>query len=86
MLTEVMVELWMLIWNMHGYVLNWDAWLSLSDAAILFIYLGIALNRVYGRARWLNWIRAGALTYSLLYILWLYRFVLFFTTMAVLKI
>ena len=52
---------------------------ALSDATLILLYFIVALGKVYGGKLWANILRASFLTYSLLYILWLYRFILFFT-------
>ncbi len=66
--------------NSHDYMINWDAWITLSDAALILLYLIPALKKSYGGKLWANTIRAVFLTYSLLYVLFLYRSILFFTT------
>jgi hypothetical protein len=67
----------------NAYDVNWDEWITLSDAVLILLYFILALGKVYGGKLWANIIRASFLTYSLLYMLWLYRFILFFTAIAV---
>lgn len=65
--------------QINAYDINWDTWITLSDATLILLYFIVALGKVYGGKLWANILRASFLTYSLLYILWLYRFILFFT-------
>jgi Protein of unknown function (DUF3667) len=66
--------------QINAYEINWDELITLSDGTLILLYFIFALGKVYGGKLWANIIRASFLTYSLLYILWLYRFILFFTT------
>ncbi len=65
--------------DINAFQVNWDVIITLSDGTIILFYLISALKKAYGGEWWANTIRAGLLTYSLIYILFLYRFVLFFT-------
>jgi hypothetical protein len=66
--------------QINEYLIDWDTLITVSDGLLIFWYLLSALKKVYIGKLWSNAIRAGMLTYSLLYILWLYRFILFFTS------
>jgi Protein of unknown function (DUF3667) len=67
-------------YNIHDYILDWDSWLTYSDGGLIIFYLILALKKVYGGNVWANAIRAIFLSYGVLYVLFLYRFILFFTT------
>jgi hypothetical protein len=69
----------------NAYDINWDELITLSDGTLIFLYFIFAISKVYGGKLWANIIRTSLLTYSLLYILWLYRFILFFTTIYTMR-
>jgi fumarate reductase subunit C len=59
---------------------DWDSILSFFPGIVVLVYLFIALKRVFGGSWWATGIKSFALTYAVLYIIFLYRFILFFTT------
>ncbi len=66
--------------NIQANTIDWDSLITTTYGVPILLYLGIALQRVYKGKIWANAVRAAVLTYSVLYILWFYRFILFFTT------
>jgi hypothetical protein len=57
-----------------------DSLLTLIPGSAIFVYFFISLKRVFGGSWFWTAIKSVLLTYSVLYILFLYRFILFFTT------
>lgn len=66
--------------------LDWEAWSTYVPAAILFGYLLLSLRKVYN-VTWIGGaVRSILLTYSLLLILWAYRFILLFITLNTMRV
>ena len=60
--------------------MDWDTWFTYLPGLIGFVYLLIALRRVYGGGWAISAVKSFVLTYAVLYIIFAYRFILFFTT------
>jgi hypothetical protein len=60
-----------------------DAWLTYSSGILIVVYLIVAIGRVYGGKWWINVLRALFLSYGVLIVLFLYRFILFFTAIYI---
>jgi hypothetical protein len=59
---------------------NWNSLLEYVPGIMIFVYLLIALRRVFGGWWWTTALKSLVLTYAILCIIFLYRFILFFTT------
>ncbi len=78
----VAVVVW--LWSRLG--LPWNAglldWSAMSvEGIVCLVYLARAVTVVYGAGLIRRWLSAGLLTVATLYILWVYRFVLFVITL-----
>jgi len=58
-----------------------DGLLSLLLQGCFAVYLFLMLRRAYGASRWYSAVVSLAIAWSMFHILWLYRFILFVTTM-----
>jgi hypothetical protein len=65
---------------------DWEAWGTYPAGLFCVVYLFKALRRVYKDNRLFAVIKAVALTYSILQIIYAYRLVLFFTTIYSMRI
>jgi len=77
---QIVIELCLIALHIPERSVDWDATISLSTVSLIFVYLWHAVRRVYKTAWLRTTISALLLTSAACCLVFVYRFILFFTT------